>query len=472
MSTAPRRGSVLLGAWLLILAPALSGPAEKKDWNLPTKDWYQGPVRYLMTTEEEKQYRALDSEEERRKFVEDFWARRDPDPSTAPNEAEILFLSRVQEADLLFRDAPYPGWKTDRGKFYVLLGAPDEIQQGTATSSLGKEVPYLVWIYHEPRVPGMDRDTEVRFVRLNSTEFELSDRLAFSRVERLFGTPKLLAIQAVAAQVPPEPRHLLDTIAASEPSLDPKRFRTHYDFFLAEDGSTSVLMTLGVVRSNPLIDWVIYARLSNGSASYDLVRPDSFRTSEAGNDVDGFRLYQGRISVPSGSYSLFIGARNPTSGELFSLGERLQVPDFRDQVFKLSGITLAARLGKGSPAGADPPFVVGRLLVVPKMEPVYKTGSEMAYYFQVYHAGKDAQSGEARLDLSYRFLIAEKVQKTGDLTFKLLGKPLAFEDQPGLVHGYSFPLKGWPAGDFKLVVSVKDRVTGRQAESEVRFSVR
>jgi hypothetical protein len=187
--------------------------------------------------------------------------------------------------------------------------------------------------------------------------------------------------------------------------------------------------------------------------------------------VDGFRLYQGRISVPPGTYSLFIGVRNPATGELFSLGERVPVPSFRDQAFKLSGITLAARLGEG-PSGGDPPFLVGRLLVIPKMEPVYKSGSEMAYYFQVYHAEKDPQSGEARLDLTYRFLVAEKVQKTGELTFSPLGKPLAFSDQSGLVHGYSFPLTGWPAGDFKLQVSAKDRVTGRQADSEVRFSVR
>jgi GWxTD domain-containing protein len=471
MSTAPRRGTALLAACLALL-PVLAGAAGKKDWNSPDKDWYQGPVRYLMTTEEEKQYRALAAEEDRRRFVEDFWARRDPDPSTPVNEAELLFRSRVAEADQLFRDSPHPGWKTDRGKFYVLLGPPDEIQQGTGFTRGAKEFPYLVWIYHEPRVPGMDRDTEMRFVRLESTEFELTDRLAFNRLEQLFGTPKLLAIQAVAAQVPPEPQKLLDTIAASQPSIDAKRFRTHYDFFLAEDGSTSVLVTLGVARSDPPIDWAIYARLSNASGAYDLARPDSFRTSEEARDVDGFRLYQGRISVPAGTYALFIGVRNPATGELFSLGERVPVPDFRDQTFKLSGITLAARLGDGTSVAGDPPFLVGRLLVIPKMEPVYKRGSEMAYYFQVYHAGKDPGSGEARLDLTYRFLVAEKVQKTGELSYSQLGKPLSFQDQSGLVHGYSFPLTGWPAGDFKLQVSAHDRVTGRQSDTEVRFSVR
>ncbi|HEU5182105.1 MAG TPA: GWxTD domain-containing protein, partial [Candidatus Polarisedimenticolia bacterium] len=316
MSTPPRRRGLRLAVILLLFSALPLGAAEEKDWNLPTKDWYQGPVRYLITKAEEKQYRGLGSEEERRKFIEDFWARRDADPSTPANEAELLFSRRVAEANHLFRDAPYPGWKTDRGKFYVLLGPPDEVQQGTATSPRGKEVPFFTWFYHQPRFPGMERDTEMRFIRTNSTEFELTDRLAMNRLEQLMGTPKLLAIQATAAQIPPEPQKLLDTIAASQPSIDPKRFRTHYDFFLAKDGSTSVLVTLGILRSDPPVNWVIYARFSDGTAAYDLARPDSFRTSDAAaGNVDGFRLYQGRVSVPPGTYSLFIGVRNPVTGE-------------------------------------------------------------------------------------------------------------------------------------------------------------
>ncbi|HEV8375977.1 MAG TPA: hypothetical protein VGR38_07045, partial [Candidatus Polarisedimenticolia bacterium] len=63
-------------------------------------------------------------------------------------------------------------------------------------------------------------------------------------------------------------------------------------------------------------------------------------------------------------------------------------------------------------------------------------------------------------------------RKTGELTFEPAGRPTLFERQSGLVHGYAFPLTGWPPGEFKLLVKVKDRVTGLTSEAEARFSVR
>jgi hypothetical protein len=106
------------------------------------------------------------------------------------------------------------------------------------------------------------------------------------------------------------------------------------------------------------------------------------------------------------------------------------------------------------------------------MEAVYQTGSDLAYYFQVYHPGKDPESGEASLDITYQFLQASSLQKTGEPAFKPLGKAQHFENQTGLVHGYAFPLTGWPASEFKLQITVKDRVTGLSAQAEARFSVR
>jgi GWxTD domain-containing protein len=464
---------LLLAASLLGLAHAQGAQEPSvKDWNLPTRDWYEGPVRYLLSSDEEKQYRALKTDQDRQRFIEDFWARRDQDPATPINEFETRFWSRVKEAEALFRDAPYPGWKTDRGKFYVLVGSPDEILQGQAFTRTGKEIPYVIWIYHEPRFPTMERDTEVRFVRDEASEYKISDRLALSRIERYFSTPKELAMQATSAQRPPEPKELLDSIAASHPTPDDQRFRARYDFFLASDGSTSVLVTLGIRRPDSATTWKVYARLSDGTSSFDLSGRDSFRTSDRVEDVDGFRLYQGRVSVHPGTFQVFFGIQNEVTKELFSFSDRLQVPDFRHSDFALSGITLAARLEPAGQASADAPFVVGRLLVVPKMDPVYRVGSEMAYYFQVYHPGTDPATGDASLDLTYQFLRAAGLKKTGDLAFEPAGKPTLFERQSGLVHGYSFALKGWPPGEFKLLVRVKDRVTGLTSEAEARFSVR
>ncbi len=491
----PRLFRSFLPALLALLVPLFPGTAVARDagasppaaakYDQPRKDWYEGPVRYLIRREEEKQYRALPSDAERAKFIDDFWARRDDVPSTPANEFRIRFWNRVEEADRLFHDAPYPGWKTDRGKLYILLGPPDEIRQGQVTGRLGKEIPFVIWLYHQPRFEGMDRDTEIRFLPDDSGEMRISDQLVMNRMERLMETNQELLYRAGAAQNAPEPKQLLDAIAASRPPLDPKRFRTHYDFFLAADGSTSVVLTVGVRAASPAPSpepaapppapggaWKVFARFSDGAVSHDLVDPGSFRTSEIAADVDGFRLFQGRISVPPGSYSVFCGIQDPASQELFSLSDRVIVPDFSGDAFTLSSITLAARLEPAEHPSGNDPFLVGRMTVVPKMDPVFKSGSDLAYYFQVYHARFDPGTGQASLDLTYQFFQATALKKTGDPEFSPIGKPVFQEKQPGQVHGYAIPLTGWPAGEFKVRVQVRDRVADRTAESEARFSVR
>jgi GWxTD domain-containing protein len=441
-------------------------------------------VRYLLSRDEEKQYRSRATDEERARFIEDFWARRDEDPSTPANEFEIRFWNRVAEAEQKFQDAPFPGWKTDRGKLHILLGAPDEIRQGMATGPRGKDIPYVIWIYHQPRFEGMDRDTEIRFVRRDSGELAMTDQLFMNRLEMISGAASRLASGAAIAQKAPEPRQILDAIASSKPPMDAGRFHTHYDFFLAADGSTSVVLTLGIRHATLVApaggapapapapgSWKVFARISNGVSSYDLVEAESFRTAEIADNVDGFHLYQGRISAPPGVYTVFYAIQNPDTGELFSLGDRLQVPTFAGTEFALSGITLAARLESGGNRGAGAPFLVGRMTVVPKMEPVFKVGDDLAFYFQVYHPRPDPSTGAASLDLTYQFFQAEALKKTGEPEFTPLGKPVVSENQTGQVHGYTFALAGWPAGEYKLRVTVRDRVTDRAVESESRFSV-
>jgi len=483
-------GLLLAALGVLPSGSAPSGAAEPpadaaSRYDRPEKDWYEGPVRYILSWEEEKQYRALGTEGERSRFIEDFWARRDEDPSTPANEFEIRYWKRVAEADASFRDAPYPGWKTDRGKIWILLGPPDEARQGQATGPEGREVSYVIWLYLQPRYEGMDRDTEIRFLPDPSGEMRMTDRLFMNRLERHSGVTRSLSYQAGVAQKAPEPKQLLDAIAASKPPMDTDRFRTHYDFFLAADGSTSVVLTLGIrpatiaspkggapPQTAPSGEWKVYARLSDGVSSYDLVDSGSFRTAETARDVDGYLLYQGRVSTPPGVYSVFYGIQDPVTGELFSLGDRVQVPDFAGAGFSLSAITLAARLEPAERPEENPPFLVGRMTVIPKMDPVFKTGSEFAYYFQVYHPQLDPETAQAGLDLTYQFFRAAALKKTGDPEFSPVAKPLLLENQTGQVHGRAIPLTGFPPGEYKIRVQVRDRIADKTIEAEARFSVK
>ncbi|PYT14198.1 MAG: hypothetical protein DMF51_09030 [Acidobacteria bacterium] len=104
-------------------------PARSIDFDAPTERWREGPVRYLLTKDEDDAFRLLKTDEQRAEFIRGFWASRDPDTTTPENEYRTLFYARVVQADHVFTDSTKPGWKTDRGKIFILLGPPDDFEQ-------------------------------------------------------------------------------------------------------------------------------------------------------------------------------------------------------------------------------------------------------------------------------------------------------------------------------------------------------
>jgi len=88
------------------------------------KDILKSPTGYLFTKDEKKALEKLGSEQEVNKFMELFWAKRDPDLNTQVNEFKADFEARVKAADKMFAVGSTPGSLTDRGKVLILLGRP------------------------------------------------------------------------------------------------------------------------------------------------------------------------------------------------------------------------------------------------------------------------------------------------------------------------------------------------------------
>jgi GWxTD domain-containing protein len=84
----------------------------------------EGPTRWLMLPEEQREYRRLRSTRDVVGFIERFWLRRDPDPSLPGNEFSKVFYERVEAADRLYSDGSARGSLTDRGRALILLGPP------------------------------------------------------------------------------------------------------------------------------------------------------------------------------------------------------------------------------------------------------------------------------------------------------------------------------------------------------------
>src|SRR5579872_2099644 len=91
------------------------------------KKWLNEDVLYIITPEERAAFKKLSNNEERDQFIEQFWLRRDPTPDTEENEFKEEHYRRIAYANEHFA-AGKPGWKTDRGRIYVVFGKPDEIE--------------------------------------------------------------------------------------------------------------------------------------------------------------------------------------------------------------------------------------------------------------------------------------------------------------------------------------------------------
>ena len=76
--------------------------------------------------EERQAFRALTTDEDRERFIEQFWLKRDPTPGTPENEYREEHYRRIAYADETFATNAVPGWKTDRGRIYIKYGPPVE----------------------------------------------------------------------------------------------------------------------------------------------------------------------------------------------------------------------------------------------------------------------------------------------------------------------------------------------------------
>jgi GWxTD domain-containing protein len=120
------------------------------------------PLVYLMSGEEQGVYSGL-TLDGKRKWMRQFWARRDPTPGTSRNEERDRFYAAIGEANRRFREggaSQVPGWRTDRGRIFVKYGTPDETLERRQAGSTN---PYDCWKYTRTRA--------MKFVFMDLTGF-------------------------------------------------------------------------------------------------------------------------------------------------------------------------------------------------------------------------------------------------------------------------------------------------------------
>ena len=144
----------------------VGGPAPPGPKRGPSlASWSQGPVSWLLLPSERKELRRVGSSVAAVTFIEDFWQRRDPDPTEPGNPVRTNFYQRVDAADQLYPEPGRRGSLTDRGGALILLGSPSHLhvssrpalnwnprgRRGQRVTSERQE--YEVWGYRLQEMP-------------------------------------------------------------------------------------------------------------------------------------------------------------------------------------------------------------------------------------------------------------------------------------------------------------------------------
>jgi GWxTD domain-containing protein len=170
---------LLILAFLSLGFSAISSPADKpkksnrKDGDRAQyfKQWLNEDVDYIISPEERNVFKELKNDEERENFIEDFWNRRNPDRRASYNSFKEEHYRRIAYANEHFHSG-IPGWKTDRGRVYIVFGKPDQLEshptggfyarpmnEGGGTTSTK---PFEKWWYRH--LDGVGDDIEIEFV--------------------------------------------------------------------------------------------------------------------------------------------------------------------------------------------------------------------------------------------------------------------------------------------------------------------
>jgi GWxTD domain-containing protein len=156
----------------------------KKELESPYKKWLDEDVIYIISPEERHAFLHLATNEEREQFIEAFWQRRNPDPDSPENTFKEEHYRRIAYANEHYASG-IPGWKTDRGKIYIMWGPADEVdshptggnwdrpmdQGGGSTTTY----PWEAWRYRHLDGEGLGENVELEFVDPTSTgEYHLT----------------------------------------------------------------------------------------------------------------------------------------------------------------------------------------------------------------------------------------------------------------------------------------------------------
>jgi GWxTD domain-containing protein len=145
--------------------------ALKTELTKQYRKWLDEDVAWIISDEERAAFKQLSNDEERDQFIEAFWQRRDPTPDTEENEYKEEHYQRIAYANEHFA-AGIPGWKSDRGRIYIMYGKADEVESHPSGGTYSRPMeegggetstfPFEQWRYRY--LEGIGQEVIIEFV--------------------------------------------------------------------------------------------------------------------------------------------------------------------------------------------------------------------------------------------------------------------------------------------------------------------
>ena len=474
------------------------------------RDWVNGPVKFIMTPEEQAKWISVRTDADAQAYIDLFWARRDPTPGTPANEFRDRFEKLVAVADQNLAEGKTRGSLTERGRVMVILGTPtaavknikpvaaggtgmnnEQEQEQNAAFKIRQE-----WPYEAAKMNNLiANDITIGFVdRLGGGVFKMErDRdvtpILQSVIQKTIFSPNLT--EAPKPQAAPAAQQKLPTpapaaTAAAVGTFKTESLKTAVEQFTAT--ATNPYKSAAVTYTEmltPAGDYFVPVQLyipqTAGLSAEQVTTFFGRIQDEAKNTVAVFEepatlspskgdLYFDRsLNLKPGKYTATLGLSNTTGAPVVMASTAMNLIALSKDQAGITNLVLANDVHEIETAAvAGSPYALGRLKIVPKGSATFTNRDEITYFIEVINPGLDEVAKLPKLQVKLDLIGAGEKNKPGRTISApitdAVALPLSGIPGPGQYAILaSIPLgemkNPLPAGDYTLRVKVYDQAS-------------
>jgi GWxTD domain-containing protein len=506
--------------------------AEKlrKELETPYKKWLNEDVVYIITDEEKTAFKRLATDEEREQFIEQFWLRRDPTPDTEENEFKEEHYRRIAYSNDHYASG-IPGWKTDRGRIYIVYGPPDEIESHPSGGTYERPMeegggetstyPFEQWRYRylegvgtniiiefvDPTMSGeyrmtMDPSEKDALTYVPGAGLTLMEQMGLAtktqRFQNTDGThlgqsfggssESMMEFnrleQFAKLQKPPAVKFKdLEEAVTSKITFNILPMKVRADFFPLTEASVLTYVTLQFENKDMQFqakDGVqkaainVFGRITTMTRRIVQTFEDTV-TVESPNEMlqeyaKRSSIYQKSIPLPPGTYRLNVVVKDIVGGNMNNYETALNVPHVDSEKLMSSTIVLADLIEKVPTRSIGTgQFVIGTSKVRPRVTESFTRDEKMGIYFKLYNFGPDEKTQKPSGQIEYQVVRNGSNEKIFEFTEDVASLPGASASQVTVEK--LLPLSKLQPGQYTLKLKITDRNRNQTLTPTAQFTI-